>query len=62
MIIDTHVNEICTLCGDDNTSGSLLVLRLEICIVEFLWHNIPSSSFAWLYWSFRPGIGIQIRI
>ena len=40
MIIDTHVDEICTVCGEENTSGSLLVLRLEICtficIVEFL--------------------------
>ena len=40
MITDTYVEEICTLCGEENTSGSLLVLRLEIytftCIVESL--------------------------
>ena len=30
MIIDTHVEEICTLCGEESTSGSLLVLRLEM--------------------------------
>ena len=24
MIIDTYVEEICTLCGEENTSGSLL--------------------------------------
>lgn len=32
MIIDTHVEEICTLCGEESTSGSLLVLRLEMYI------------------------------
>ena len=40
MIIDTYVEEICTLCGEENTSGSLLVLRLEMytftCVVESL--------------------------
>ena len=39
MIIDTHVEEICTLCGEENTSGSLLVLRFGMytfmCVVEF---------------------------
>ena len=30
LIIDTHVEEICTLYGEECTSGSLLVLRLEI--------------------------------
>ena len=29
LIIDTHVEEICTLCGEESTSSSLLVLRLE---------------------------------
>ena len=30
MIIDTYEEEICTLCGEENTSGSLLVLRLAM--------------------------------
>ena len=30
LIIDTHVEEISTLCGEECTSSSLLVLRLEI--------------------------------
>ena len=29
LIIDTHVEEICTLCGEESNSSSLLVLRLE---------------------------------
>ena len=40
MIIHTHVEEICTLYGEENTIGSLCVLRLEMyafkCIVKSL--------------------------
>ena len=37
LIIDTNVEEICALCGEESTSSSLLVLRLEM-------YNIYTSS------------------
>ena len=36
LIIDTHVEEICTLCSEECTSSSLLVLRLEMYIYIYI--------------------------
>ena len=37
LIIDTHVEEICTLCSEECTSSSLLVLRLEMYIYIYIY-------------------------
>ena len=53
MIIDTYVEEICTLHGEENTSGSLLVLRLEMytftCVVELLQDKSIIKKFVHLH-------------
>ena len=70
MIIDTYVEEICTLCGEENTSGSLLVLRLPMytftCVVESLPDKVSSRNLficmAMLFFMQARHMGIHIHI